>query len=87
MMAGQDVPRLFCSETDRDGDFDLAVPDPQADAEAWDEWRAGVDFATRFVAKVPSPGHRRGSLNQHGSDGGRCRCARRWSGSGWTRCR
>src|SRR6201997_4513423 len=27
MMAGQDVPRLFCSETDRDGDFDGAVPD------------------------------------------------------------
>jgi hypothetical protein len=29
MMAGQDAPRLFCSETDRDGDFDNAVPDPQ----------------------------------------------------------
>src|SRR6266536_3112338 len=24
MMAGQDVPRLFCSDTDRDGDFDGA---------------------------------------------------------------
>jgi len=22
MLAGQDVPRLFCSETDRNGDFD-----------------------------------------------------------------
>src|SRR6202167_5812999 len=29
MMAGQDVPRLFCSGTDRDGDFNGAVPDPQ----------------------------------------------------------
>ncbi len=29
MMAGQDVPRLFCSGTDRDGDFDGAVPDPR----------------------------------------------------------
>jgi hypothetical protein len=36
MMAGQDVPRLYCSETDRDGDFDGAVPDPQTVAEAWD---------------------------------------------------
>src|SRR6266849_5923436 len=26
LMAGQDVPRLFCSDTDRDGDFDGAVP-------------------------------------------------------------
>ena len=29
MMAGQDVPRLFCSASDRDGDFDGAVPDPR----------------------------------------------------------
>ena len=28
MMSGQDVPRLFSSDTDRDGDFDGAVPDP-----------------------------------------------------------
>ena len=54
VMAGQDVPRLFCSDTDRDGDFDGAVPDPQVVAEAWDAWRAEVDFATRFVAEAPS---------------------------------
>src|SRR6202522_4756135 len=29
MMAGQDVPRLFTSEADRDGDFNGAVADPQ----------------------------------------------------------
>jgi hypothetical protein len=27
LMAGQDVPRLFCSATDPDGGFDGAVPD------------------------------------------------------------
>src|SRR3984893_13991131 len=54
MMAGQDVPRLFCSDTDRDGDFDGAVPDPQVVAQAWDAWRAEVDFADRFVAEAPS---------------------------------
>src|SRR6476661_10703981 len=27
MMAGQPVPPLFCSDTERDGDFDGAVPD------------------------------------------------------------
>ena len=47
LMAGQDVPRLFCSETDRDGDFDGAVADPAVVAEAWAAWRAEVDFATR----------------------------------------
>jgi hypothetical protein len=71
MMAGQDVPRLFCSETDRDGDFDGAVPDPQVVAEAWDAWRAEVDFATRFVADAPSLDITAGDpLNQHGSGGG-----------------
>ena len=53
VMAGQDAPRLFGSDTDRDGDFDGAVPDPQVVAEAWDAWRAEVDFAERFVAEAP----------------------------------
>jgi len=71
LMAGQDVPRLFCSATDRDGDFDGAVPDPQVVAEAWDAWRAEVDFATRFVADAPSLDITGDDpLNQHGSGGG-----------------
>jgi hypothetical protein len=71
MMSGQDVPRLFCSDTDRDGDFDSAVPDPQVVAEAWEAWRAEVDFAERFVAEAPSldiTGN--DPLNQHGSGRG-----------------
>jgi Protein of unknown function (DUF664) len=71
MMAGQDVRRLYCSDTDRDGDFDGAVPDPQVVAEAWDAWRAEVGFAERFVAEAPSldiTGN--DPLNQHGSGGG-----------------
>jgi Protein of unknown function (DUF664) len=71
MMAGQKVPRLFCSETDRDGDFDGALPDPQVIAEAWDAWRAEVDFATRFVAEAPSLDITGDDpFNQHGGGGG-----------------
>ena len=71
MMAGQDVPRLFTSSTDRDGDFDGAVPEPQVVAEAWDAWRAEVDFAARFVAEAPSLDITGDDpLNQHGSGGG-----------------
>jgi Protein of unknown function (DUF664) len=71
MMAGQDVPRLFCSGTDRDGDFDGAVPDPRVVAEAWDAWRAEADFATRFVAEAPSLDITGDDPeNQHGSGGG-----------------
>jgi Protein of unknown function (DUF664) len=58
LLAGQDAPRLFCSDDDRDGDFDGAVPDPLVVADAWDAWRAEVDFATRFVAEAPSLGGR-----------------------------
>jgi len=54
VMAGQDAPRLFCSDTDRDGDFDGAVADPRVVAEAWEAWRAEVAFAERFVAGSPS---------------------------------
>ena len=71
MMAGQDVPRLYCSDTDRDGDFDGAVPDPRIVAQAWEAWRAEVDFATRFVAEASSldiTGN--DPLNRHGSGGG-----------------
>jgi hypothetical protein len=68
MMAGQDVPRLFGSG---DGDFDGAVPEPQAVAQAWDAWRAEVDFATQFVAGAPSLDITGDDpLNQHGSGGG-----------------
>ncbi len=54
VMAGQDAPALFCSDTDRVGDFDGAVPVPGVVADAWDAWRAEVDFAERFVAEAPS---------------------------------
>jgi hypothetical protein len=71
MMAGQDVPRLFCSADNRDGDFDDAVADPTVVAQAWDAWQQEVDFATRLVAQAPSldvTGE--DPLNQHGSGGG-----------------
>lgn len=71
LMAGQDVPRLFCSDTDRDGDFDGAAPDSEVVAAAWDAWHAEVDFATRLVAEAPSldiTGN--DPLNLHGSGGG-----------------
>jgi hypothetical protein len=71
MMSGQDAPRLFCSETNRDADFDGAVADPRVVMDAWDAWRAEVDFATRFVAEAPSLDIERDDpLNQHGSGGG-----------------
>jgi hypothetical protein len=71
MMAGQNVPRRYCSDTDRDGDFDGAVADPQVVAEAWAAWRDEVDFAEQFVAEAASLDITADdALNQHGSGGG-----------------
>jgi uncharacterized protein DUF664 len=71
LMAGQEAPRLFTSESDRDGDFDGAVPDPQVVAEAWATWRAEVAFSVQFVADAPSLDVTADdALNQHGSGGG-----------------
>lgn len=71
LMAGQDVPRLFMSDTDRDGDFNGSVPDPLVVAQAWRAWQAEVDFGTWFVSEAPSldvTAH--DPLNEHGSGGG-----------------
>jgi len=62
---------LFMSDTDRDGDFNGAVADPQVVAHAWQAWRTEVDFGTRFVAEAPSLDVAANDpLNQHGSGGG-----------------
>lgn len=70
LMAGQDTPRLFCTDTDRDGDFDGAVADPDVVAQAWDAWRTEVEFAVDFVNDAPSLDITADDLsNLHGSGG------------------
>ena len=56
-LAGQDVPRMYRTEADRDDDFNGAVADPAVVAEAWRDWRAEVDFADRYVAEAPDVNH------------------------------
>jgi Protein of unknown function (DUF664) len=71
LMAGENAPPLYCSEHDRDGDFDGAVADNDVVAEAWRTWREEVDFAERFVASAPDLDVTAADpLNQHGSGGG-----------------
>lgn len=71
MMAGQDAPRLYTSPENRDGDFDGAVADPAVVAQAWEAWRAEVEFATKWVADAASLDVTSDDpLNEHGSGGG-----------------
>ncbi|HRA47163.1 MAG TPA: DinB family protein [Thermomicrobiales bacterium] len=71
LMAGEDAPRLYCSDTDPDADFDGAMADPQMVAEAWAAWRAEVDFANAWVANTASLDVMADDpANRHGSGGG-----------------
>jgi hypothetical protein len=49
-MAGQEAPKMYCSDMDRDGDWNGAVPDPEVVDEAWRVWRAEVAVAEQLVA-------------------------------------
>jgi len=51
VLAGQDVPRRY-REHGRNADFDDAVGEPAVVAEAWQAWRAEVDFAQQFLESV-----------------------------------
>lgn len=53
VLAGQDAPPHFYSETNPDGEFVGAKPDAELVAQAFDSWRAEVEFAERFVAEAP----------------------------------
>src|SRR2546430_1953404 len=52
-LAGQDVPRLYQSDEEPDGDFDGAVPDATVVADAFERWREEMAFSDRFVAQAP----------------------------------
>ncbi len=52
-VAGQDVPRLYWSEADRDEAFTGAVGDPAVVAEAVAAWSSEVAFAQQFLDEHP----------------------------------
>lgn len=56
VMVGLEAPKLYCSETDRDGDWNGAVPDSDVVDKAWRAWRAEVAFAEAFVADTADLG-------------------------------
>lgn len=52
VMAGQDAPRHYPRDSDRDDEFDGAVGDPAVVRQAWDNWRQEIAFAERFVEEA-----------------------------------
>jgi uncharacterized damage-inducible protein DinB len=52
VMAAQDVPSIYRTPENREGDWDDAVGDPQQIERAWRAWRDEVAFAERFVTEA-----------------------------------
>ncbi|MGW0862540.1 DinB family protein [Streptomyces sp. NPDC002611] len=52
VMAGEDAPKLYRTEEDRDGDWNGAVADPGVVEEAWRQWRSEVELTDRYLGGV-----------------------------------
>jgi Protein of unknown function (DUF664) len=52
VMAGADAPKLYCTEENREGDWNGAVADPAVVADAWHQWRAEMELADQYIAGV-----------------------------------
>jgi uncharacterized damage-inducible protein DinB len=51
--AGEDVPRLYQTPEDPDGDFNGAIGEQAVVDDAWSRWREEVAYAERFTADHP----------------------------------
>ncbi|MFB9538181.1 MULTISPECIES: DinB family protein [Streptomyces] len=52
VMAGEDAPKLYRTDEDRDGDWNGAVADPEVVDDAWRQWRVEVERTDRYLAGV-----------------------------------
>jgi Protein of unknown function (DUF664) len=69
VMAGEDAPKLYCTEDDRDGDWNGAIADPAVVDDAWRQWRAEIELTDRFVAGVDDLGTWNAGVSDLGPDG------------------
>lgn len=69
VMAGEDAPKLYRTDQDRDGDWNGAIADPAVVDDAWRRWRAEVALTDRFVAGVADLGTLNAGVSDLGPDG------------------
>ncbi|MEU3933928.1 DinB family protein [Streptomyces sp. NPDC029044] len=70
VMAGEDAPKLYRTEEDRDGDFNGAVADQAVVDEAWRAWRAETERTDRFLAGVTDLSTRNAGFSDYGAEPG-----------------
>src|ERR687898_295860 len=66
VMAGDDAPKLYCTDENRDGDWNGAVADPAVVEDAWRQWRTEMELTDRFVASVDDLGIRNVGVSDYG---------------------
>jgi uncharacterized damage-inducible protein DinB len=69
VMAGEDAPKLYCTDEDRDGDWNGAIADPAVVDDAWRQWRAEMQLTDQFVASVADLGTRNVGVSDLGPNG------------------
>ncbi|MGH3498919.1 MAG: DinB family protein [Nocardioidaceae bacterium] len=69
VMAGEDAPKLYCTDEDRDGDWNGAIADPAVVEDAWRQWRTEMDLTDQFVAGVADLGTINAGVSDFGRDG------------------
>ncbi|MFF3458567.1 DinB family protein [Streptomyces sp. NPDC002730] len=70
VMAGEDAPKLYRTDEDRDGDFNGAIADPAVAEDAWRQWRAEVELTDRYLAGVTDLGTRNAGFSDLGPEPG-----------------
>jgi hypothetical protein len=70
VMAGEDAPKLYRTEEDRDGDFNGAVADPAVVEAAWRQWRTDVELTDRYLAGVTDLATLNAGYSDYGAEPG-----------------
>jgi len=70
VMAGEDAPKLYCTDEDRDGDFNGAIADAAVVENAWLQWRTEVELTDRYLAGVTDLSTRNVGFSDLGPDPG-----------------
>ncbi|WDV52679.1 DinB family protein [Streptomyces coeruleorubidus] len=70
VMAGDDAPKPYRTEQDRDGDFNGAVADAAVVEEAWRQWRTEVERNERYLAGVSDLATRNAGYSDLGPEPG-----------------
>jgi Protein of unknown function (DUF664) len=69
VMSGEDAPKIYRTDEDRDGDWNGAVVDPAVVDEAWQRWRDERELNDRFVASIDDLGTKNAGASDFGPDG------------------